>query len=309
MWGGTEEDAAIHAIHAALDSGINLLDTAPIYGFGRSEEIVGKAIKDRRDQVVLATKCGLIWHMQKGLHYFNSDENHPDPNAHDYSVYKCLAPDAVQYEVEQSLQRLGTDRIDLYQTHWQEDSTLISDTMAVLLKLKDQGKIRAIGVSNATTDQMSEYRTCAEIDSDQERFSMLDSAAEQTNLPYCAEANIAFLAYCPIAQGLLTGKMGPDRMFNEGDQRATNQRYSVENRAKVADLLVKFQPIANTHDISITQLVIAWTVQQPGCTHALVGARTPAQAIENARAGDIQLSAEELEAVNSALASYRQSSD
>ena len=138
---------------------------------------------------------------------------------------------------------------------------------------------------------------------------MLDSAAEQTNLPYCAEANIAFLAYCPIAQGLLTGKMGPDRMFNEGDQRATNQRYSVENRAKVADLLVKFQPIANTHDISITQLVIAWTVQQPGCTHALVGARTPAQAIENARAGDIQLSAEELEAVNSALASYRQSSD
>jgi len=300
MWGGTEEKAAIDAIHAAIDAGIDLIDTAPIYGFGRSEEIVGKAIADRRDKVVLATKCGLIWHEERGDFFFNSDEKHPKDNG-SIKVYRCVAPDMIRYEVEQSLTRLKVDCIDLYQTHWQETTTPIADTMAELLKLKDEGKIRAIGCSNATPDQMDEYRAAGQLDSDQERYSMLDRKHEGKDLPYCADNNIAFLAYCPIGQGLLTGKMGPDRVFEDGDQRKENKRFSVENREKVAAMLAEFQPIADGRGIGMTQLTIAWTIAQRGCSHALVGARTPEQAQENAAAGDITLSDEELAAMRAAI--------
>lgn len=293
MWGGTEEKAAIDAIHAAIDAGIDLIDTAPIYGFGRSEEIVGEAIADRRDKVVLATKCGLIWHEEQGDFCFNSDDKHPKDEG-TIKVYRCLAPDVIRYEVEQSLTRLKVDCIDLYQTHWQESTTPIADTMAELLKLKDEGKIRAIGCSNATPDQMDEYRAAGQLDSDQERYSMLDRKHEAEDLPYCADNNIAFLAYCPIGQGLLTGKMGPDRVFEDGDQRKGNKRFSVENREKVSAMLAEFQPIADGRGISMTQLTIAWTITQRGCSHALVGARTPEQAQENAAAGDVVLNDDEL---------------
>lgn len=293
MWGGSDECEAINAIQAAIDKGINLIDTAPAYGFGLSEEIVGKAIHDRRDKVVLATKCGLSWRTQKGEFFFASDEKHPTAEG-SIKVYKYLAPSEIRYEVEQSLRRLRTDYIDLFQTHWQDSTTPIEDTMATLMALKAEGKIRAIGCSNATPQQMDAYRSAGQLDVDQELYSMLDLQHEKDNLAYAAKHGLAFLAYSSLGQGLLTGKLGPDRAFNEGDQRRDNPRFSVENRRRVKDMLDKFVPIANAHDVSVGQLVLAWTVTRPGCTHALVGARTPEQAGENAAAGSVKLAVEEL---------------
>jgi aryl-alcohol dehydrogenase-like predicted oxidoreductase len=155
MWGGAEEAESVRAIHAAIDAGVNLIDTAPVYGFGVSEEVVGKAIRDRRDKVVLATKCGLVWHEEKGEFFFASDEKHPTDDGR-IKVYRRLAPDTIRREVEWSLKRLGTDRIDLLQTHWQDSTTPIAATMHTLMELKKEGKIRAIGCSNATPEQMDE---------------------------------------------------------------------------------------------------------------------------------------------------------
>ena len=301
MWGGTDKEAAIRAIQAGIDEGIDLVDTAPIYGFGVSEEIVGEAIRGRRDKVVLATKCGLVWHEEAGDHFFNSDEKHPRGDAAERKVYRHLGKDSIIHEVEQSLRRLGVEAIDLYQTHWQDSTTPIAETMETLLALKEQGKIRAIGVSNAAPEQIDEYRVLGPIDSDQEKYSMLDRGHEQDLLPYCADNGVAYLAYSPLALGLLTGKIGPDRVFNEGDQRLNNPRFSAENRQRITDMLAGFQPVADAHGISLAQLVIAWTVHQRGCSHALVGARNPQQAQENARAGDVALSEEELTAMQACV--------
>ena len=304
MWGGSGESDAIRAIHAALDAGVTLIDTAPMYGFGLSEEIVGKAIKDRRDKVVVATKCGLVWHVEKGDFFFASDDKHPTREGK-AKVYRYLGPESIRYEIEKSLTRLDVDCIDLLQTHWQESTTPIDETMATLVQLRDEGKIRAIGCSNATVSQMEQYRAAGQLDVDQEQFSMLDRKHETENLPYCAEHGLAFLAYSPIAQGLLTGKIGPDRVFPEGDQRRHNGRFSEENRRNVLAMLEKFGPIAADHGISLAQLAIAWTVSQPGCTHALVGARTPEQAVENAKAGAVDLSNAELERMREIIISHK----
>jgi aryl-alcohol dehydrogenase-like predicted oxidoreductase len=300
MWGGADEAESIRAIHAAIDAGMNLIDTAAVYGFGLSEEVVGKAIRDRRDKVVLATKCGLIWHEERGKFFFASDEKHPTDEGQ-IKVYRCLAPDSIRREVEWSLRRLGTDYIDLLQTHWQDSTTPISDTMHALMELKKEGKIRAIGCSNATSEQMGEYRAAGQLAVDQELFSMLDRKHERENLPYCAEHEIAFFAYSPLAQGLLTGKIGPERTFQDGDQRRGKPRFSSENRLKIQRLVDSFRPIAERHGVSLAQLAIAWTVSQKGCTHALVGARTARQAAENAKAGAVEMTAGELEAMGKAI--------
>ena len=304
MWGGTEKNDAVKAIQAGLDAGINLVDTAPMYGFGVSEEIVGQAIAGRRDKVVLATKCGLVSTATGGDFFFNSGEESIGVGNQTRAVYRFLGPDMIRWEVEESLRRLKTDVIDLYQTHWQESKTPIADTMAALEKLREQGKIRAIGVSNATPEQMDEYRRVGVVDVDQEKYSMLDRGREQTNLAYCKNHKIAFLAYSPLELGLLTGKVGPDRTFDATDQRSRNPRFSVENRQKVATMLAAMKPVADVHQASPAQVVIAWTLEQPGCSHTLVGARNPAQALENAKAGDLKLTAAELKQVTAALKRY-----
>ena len=303
MWGGTNEAEAVRAIHAALDAGINLIDTAPAYGFGLAEEIVGRALRGRRHQAVLATKCGLVWHTTQGVHFFDSDESQPGERG-SIHVYRCLAPRVIRYEIEASLKRLQTDVIDLYQTHWQDTTTPIAESMAELMKLKQEGKIRAIGCSNATPAEMDAYRAAGSLDLDQELYSMLDRTQESANLPYCDRQGVAFLAYSPLAQGLLTGAIGPDRIFAEGDQRRGKPRFSVENRAKVAALLEVFRPIAVAHGVSLGQLALAWTSSQPGCTHVLAGARDAAQAAENAAAGRIALTAAECQTMRQAIVAH-----
>lgn len=295
MWGGTDEAAAIQAIHASIEAGVNLIDTAPAYGLGLSEEVVGKAIVDRRDKVVLATKCGLVWHGAGGNHFFDQAGR---------PVHRYLGAESIRYELEQSLKRLNTDYIDLYQTHWQDPTTPIAETMQTLLDLKQEGKIRAIGVSNISPEELAAYQEVGQLDSAQERYSMLDRDIETTLLPYCREHNISMLSYSSLSLGLLTGKIGPDREFSGDDQRIENPRFSVENRRKIAAMLAQFKPIAQARELTLAQLVIAWTIAQPGITFALCGARNARQAVENARAGRITLTADELGTIDRHIQCY-----
>jgi methylglyoxal reductase len=299
IWGAdTDDNESVATVRAALDAGVNLIDTAPAYGFGRSEIVVGKAIRGRRDKVVLATKCGLWWDDQRGSFFTEFDGK---------SLYRSLRPDTIRIEVENSLRRIGTDYIDLYQTHWPSaapDKTPIADTMECLMKLKDQGKIRAIGVSNVSLDELRENCRCGGVASDQFRYSMLSRDPEKDILPYCRKHDIATLTYMSLEQGLLTGKVGMDREFKPGDFRtneAWNPWYKRENRKRVLDLLAGFKALAEKYGCTTAQLVIAWTVTQPGVTHVLVGARRVTQAQENARGGDIKIEAGDLQGMRKAV--------
>lgn len=289
MWGGTDEKASIDAIHASLDQGVSLIDTAPAYGLGVSEEIVGKAIKGRRDKVVLATKCGLVWHTNKGNHFF--DENGKP-------VHRYLGADAIQHEVEQSLKRLQTDYLDLYITHWQDPTTPIAETMEALLALKKAGKIRAIGISNANQAELEQYQQTGVVDAVQEKYNLIERQLEQTLLPSTIKTNVACLSYSSLAMGLLSGKITPERVFTGDDQRITDPMFTIENRRWVQKFCQSIEPIARQKNISVAQLVIAATLQQPGITYALCGARNAAQAIENAAAGSVVLSQEEVKFID-----------
>ncbi|NQU43074.1 aldo/keto reductase [bacterium] len=303
MWGGSDEKASIQAIHAALDNGINCIDTAAIYGFGLSEEVVGKAVRDRRDQVVLATKCGMVADMSVGEERFRSNAHGPDPLGL-LSIRVYLHPDSIRQEVELSLKRLQTDCIDLYQTHWQAPGTPLEEVMGTLMALKDEGKIRAIGVSNASSSQVEKYRSVGPLDSDQEKYSMIDRGIEEDQLPYCEKHNVAVLAYSPLGQGLLTGKVTLAREFDEGDLRRSSKRFSKENRGRVLQMLEKFKPVAENHGVSLAQLAVAWTAHQPGLTHVICGIRTIQQAEENAAAGDVILGKDELKTIDDAIDEY-----
>jgi methylglyoxal reductase len=296
MWGGTKKNDPEGAIRAAVDHGINLIDTAPMYGYGRSEELVGDALKGLRDKVVLATKCGMVWYKKEGDKFFDANDTGRAENEEDkkYEVYINLRPAMIRYEVEESLRRLKTDRIDLYQTHWQDSTTKTEDVMAELMKLKQEGKIRAIGCSNATTDQMKLYQAAGQLDADQEQYSMLQRQHEADNLPFCRENNIAFLAYSPMALGILSGKIGPNHEFGQGDVRRSNAWYQREARPKVDALLDVIRSVAEDKGVTTAQTVIAWTLEQPGCSHALVGARDPDQAIANAKAGEVEFKEDEI---------------
>jgi aryl-alcohol dehydrogenase-like predicted oxidoreductase len=293
MWGGADEAEAIRAIHVAIDMGVNLIDTAAIYGFGASEELVGKAIADRRQRVVIATKCGLVWDGRGGEHFFDSEGKR---------IHRYLAAESIRLELEDSLRRLRVDTIDLYPTHRQDPSTPIAETMETLLALQREGKVRAIGVSNASAAQMEQYRALGPLDTDQESYSMLSRAIEADQLPYCRAHGIAMLAYSPMARGLLTGKVGPERVFAPGDHRAEHPLFTTESRVRVATLLARCLPVARRHDATPGQLAIAWALAQPGITHALVGARDAVQTAENVAAADIALTADDLRAIDAALA-------
>lgn len=295
IWGRDPDDQeSIRTLQAALDLGVNLIDTAPAYGWGRSERVVGQALKGRRDKALIATKCGLWWDDQRGS-FFTEFDGKP--------LYRSLRPDTIQIEIENSLQRLGTDCIDLYQTHWPSvppDHTPIADTVACLLKLKDQGKIRALGVCNVSLDELKENLAHGPIASDQFRYSMLFRDPEKDILPFCAEHNVATLTYMSLEQGLLTGKVGMDRVFSAGEFRtntAWNPWYLPVNRQQVLDLLARWKPLTEKYHCTLAQLTIAWTAAQPGVTHVLCGTRNLAQLNDNAKAGDLVLEPADLERI------------
>jgi methylglyoxal reductase len=294
MWGGADEADSVAAIRASIDEGVSLIDTAPAYGQGLAEEIVGRAIRGRRDELVLATKCGLVWHTQRGNHFFDYDSG---------PVHRYLGKESIVHEVEQSLKRLGTDHLDLYITHWQDPTTPIEDTMEALVTLRDQGKIVSIGASNLSATELRAYVATGELDAIQEEYSMVERGIETTLLPIAAANGIATLSYSSLALGLLGGTMGPERTFSGDDQRKDNPRFSLANRAKVARLMEAIAPVAAAHGATRAQVVIAWTLAQPGITLALCGARTAAQARENAGAGRIRLSVDDVSTISAAVTS------
>ncbi|MCW3108379.1 MAG: aldo/keto reductase [Segetibacter sp.] len=298
MWGGTERNDAIKAIRSAHDLGVTSIDTAPIYGQGNSEEIVGEAIKDLpRNKVQILTKYGMRWDLAKG----NFDFKSADTKGKQIDIYRYAGKESVIKECEDSLRRLGTDYIDLYQIHWPDLTTPIEETMEAVAQLIKQGKVRHAGVCNYNVAQLTEAREYINIVSNQVPYSMVKKDIEEDVVPYCLEHNVSILAYSPLERGLLTGKMEPGHIFQEGDHRAKLYFFTDENIKRTNAFLNKIKPLADKKGVALAELVLRWTIEQPGITIALAGARNEKQSIENAAAINVNLSADEIAFIDQEL--------
>ncbi len=298
MWGGAEETEAIEAIKTAYESGITTIDTAPVYGFGRSEELVGRAMKDiPRDKYEILTKFGMNWDTEDGEYFFDTVDNNGRP----FKMYKWASSKKIVQECEASLRRLRTDYIDLYQIHWPDATTPMSETFEAVRKLVEQGKVRAAGVCNYNQHQVSEALETISLVSNQVPYSMINRDIEKTVILQALEKGLSIIAYSPLQRGLLTGKIKPGHKFKEGDTREGNRFYTAENIAKANELLDKLKPIAEKHKATVSQVVINWTLHQPAIGCVLVGARNAQQVKDNVGAMAFQLSKEEMDHI-SALA-------
>lgn len=287
-WGANDDTQSIDAICAALDNGINMIDTAPSYYFGHSEEVVGRAIKGRREKVVLATKCGLVVDGTEGSVWYEQEG---------HQVRSCLIPSSLRREVECSLKRLGTDYIDLYQVHFPEQpplTTPITDSMAELMRMKAEGKIRAIGISNMTAKQIGEWSACGDLATCQNKYSILDRVLEDEVQEHCVANNVGILAYSPLEQGLLTGKIREDTPISATSFRNAIPWYKPELKKRVIAMVDGWHDLTEKYNCTTAQLVIAWTVAQRGMTAVLCGARKVKNAIENAAALKVQLEAADI---------------
>jgi len=295
-WGGTDDTQATDAIQAAIDAGAGAIDTAPVYGFGHSEQIVGRAIAGRRGDVLVLTKAGLRWDCDDGAHFFTTTDGR--------QVYRNLRPESLRLECDRSLARLGVDCIDLFQCHWPDPTTPIADSMGALLDLRAAGKIRHIGVSNFTPAMMDQAQAAlgeTPLVSNQPRYSLLARDIEEDVVPWCMAQDVGLLIYRPIEQGLLTGRMTADRHFPDGDKRAGLPLFCQANRAAVNQALAGLADLASQLDATLAQLAIAWTLHQPGITAALVGARTPEQVRENLAAGSLALTQSQSDRIGDAF--------
>ena len=297
MWGGSDRKESIRAIHACLDHGITSIDTAPIYGFGHSEKLLGEAIKGKRDKYEILTKSGMRWEGTEGEFFFTTNDN--DGLSRD--VYKYSGRDSIIRECEESLSRLGTDYIDLYQIHWPDNTTPVEETMEALQTLLQQGKIRAIGVSNYSQEQMERANSVVDLSSNQVPYSMVRREIEEEIVPWCVENDCGILAYSPLQRGLLTGKITPETSFAPGDSRPDMPHFKINNLIKTNQFLDSIKPLAEEKGASLSQLVIQWTLQQPGITVALVGARNEKQVEQNAESAQVVLTDEEINLINDEL--------
>ncbi|MGB6153411.1 MAG: aldo/keto reductase [Pricia sp.] len=298
MWGGSDTNQAIKAIRDAYEHGVTSIDTAPIYGMGASEKIVGEAIKDiQRDNVQLLTKFGMRWDLDKGTFYFKSKDN----DGKEVDIYKYAGKESIKKEVENSLKRLGTDYIDLYQIHWPDVTTPIQESFEAVAELIQEGKVLHAGVCNYNVEQMKEAQKYVDVVSNQVPFSMVNRDIEKEVLPYCQKNGMAILAYSPMERGLLTGKMKPGQEFDKGDHRADNPYFTDESISKTNSFLEKIRPLAQEKNVSLAQLVLKWTIERPGITIALAGARNSEQSVQNAAAADLGLSSTEMDFINGEL--------
>lgn len=298
MWGNTNREQAIAAIRKSYELGVTSIDTAPIYGQGESEEIVGEAIKTlSRDKVQILTKFGMRWDLAKGAFAFKSKDNQGKP----INIYKYAGKESIIKECEDSLKRMGTDYIDLYQMHWPDELTPISETFEAVEQLIKDGKVRYAGVCNYRPELMKLVEKTLPIVSAQLPYSMVNKQIEADTLPYCIEAGKSILAYSPLERGLLTGKIDSDYRFADGDHRADHPSFTPSSIERTNLMLEKLHPIAYAKGLSLSQLVLRWTVQRPGITIALAGARDVAQATQNAKAGEFTLTDEEMAAINKIL--------
>lgn len=294
-WGDNDDMESIKTIHAALDLGINFVDTAPVYGMGHSEEVVGKAIADRRNKVILSTKCGLMFDRTEGSYYFSRDGK---------DVYKNLSKGAIIDSVEQSLRRLNTDYIDILYTHWQAVEPFlvpVEETMEALMTLKKQGKIRAIGGSNMSPWHIEEYIKYGELDIIQEKYSLIDKRVEKEILPCSTQHGVTFQAYSPLEQGLLTGKIRKDFVPEQGSSREGKKWYRPENLPKIVDGVDSWKNLCDKYNCTYGNLAIAWVAAQNPLVNVLCGARKVEQITDNAKAGDIILAPEDVEQMRQSI--------
>lgn len=259
MWGGTEEKEAIAAIHKAFEMGVTLVDTAPVYGFGRSEEIVGKALKTypQKGEIVIATKVGLAWH--------------------DSNVWRDSSPQRIAQEIEDSLRRLHVDVIDLYQVHWPDEAVPFEETGAALHKLLDAGKIRTIGVSNYTVAQMDAFRKGAPLHANQSLFNLFERETEKDILPYGKKHGLAQLGYSSLCRGLLSEKMRKGIAFRGDDLRKTDPKFQEPHFSEYLRAVERLKEwVMQKHRRTILALAVRWTLDM-GVDVALWGARKPEQ--------------------------------
>lgn len=277
-WGENDDKLSVRTIDEAIDCGITWFDTAPVYNLGHSEEVVGKALKGKRHNVLISTKCGLEWDYETPVfHKVMEGRN----------VYRDLSAKGIRKNLEDSLRRLQTDYIDIYYTHWQTpDFALypLEETVGVLTELKKEGKIRAIGASNVTEDIIKGYCSLGQLDVIQEKYSILDSHISSELAQVCEENKVSIQAYSPLEQGLLTGKVKADVKLAKGDVRNRNRFFSPENLPKVMRLLEYWKPLCLKYNCTMSNLVIACTAKTIDGLHVLCGARKPEQIRDNSGA-------------------------
>jgi aryl-alcohol dehydrogenase-like predicted oxidoreductase len=299
-WGGTDRGEAVKAIKAAYAEGVTSIDTAPAYGQGLSEEIIAEALQDiPRDKVQILTKFGLRWDIKQGVLFFKSTSN----EGSDFEMYKFASKESIIKECEDSLRRLKTDYIDLYQIHWHDVTTPIHETMEAVLRLKEQGKIREAGVCNYTPEWMKEAEQTIGLASNQVSYSMVMRDIEKDIVPYCIKNKKSIIAYSPLQRGLLTGKLKPGHIFSEGDHRQDLSHFTNENIRLTNAMLDTLKPLAASKNATLAQLVLRWTIDQPGITIALAGARNVEQAVQNAKAVNVKLSQQEISFINQQIES------
>ena len=284
MWGGADDERSVTTIRTALERGINLIDTAPVYGFGHSEEVVGKALEGVRDQAVIATKVALDW-----------SDGGPRRNS---------TPARIRQEIEDSLRRLRTDRIDLYQVHWPDPLVPIEETAAELEKLRQEGKILAIGVSNYSTDQMDAFRKAAPFASVQPPYNLFERAIEADELPYARDNGLAVLGYGALCRGLLSGRMNSSTTFDGDDLRKSDPKFKAPRFAQYLAAVEALKNLARKrHGKSVLALAIRWVLDQ-GPTIALWGARRPDQLDGIDEAFGWTLSPQDLQDIDRLLAEH-----
>ncbi len=294
-WGSQDDEESIAAINRALDLGINWIDTAAVYGLGRSEEVVARALQGRSEKPYIFTKCSLVW-----------DEN--------CQVSNSLKADSIRKECEDSLRRLQTDVIDLYQIHWPNPDPDIEEGWSTLVELQKEGKVRWIGVSNFNVEQLKRAEAIAPVSSLQPPYHLLKPEVEEEILPYCLERGIGVINYSPMASGLLTGKMTRERIENlpEDDWRKHNENFTEPDLSRNLELAALLQEIGERHNKPAGVVAIAWTLRNPAVTGAIVGARRPDQVDGIVDAAEFRLTEEEIatiEAFQSRSASIPQDAE
>jgi aryl-alcohol dehydrogenase-like predicted oxidoreductase len=286
-WGPQDDEEAVGAIRRAVELGMNWIDTAAAYGLGHSEELVAGALEDvpESDRPYVFTKCSLVWDEKRDVH-------------------NNLKKDSVKRECEGSLRRLQTDVIDLYQIHWPRPKEDIEEGWSALAELKEEGKVRHIGVSNFDVSQMERAQGIAPVETLQPPYNMLNRGIEEEILPYCSEHDIGVIVYSPMRSGLLTGKMSRERVANlpPDDWRSRNPDFQEPRLSRNLELVGLLEEIGGEHGRSPAEVAIAWTLRHPAVTAAIVGGRRPDQVDGIVGAAEFRLDEDELERIETFLA-------
>ncbi|MFN0159359.1 MAG: aldo/keto reductase [Bacteroidota bacterium] len=282
-WGATDDNESIMAIHKALDLGINWIDTAAVYGLGHSEEVVGKALQGRRDKVFVATKCSQVWDTQGRVKTFAGAQS-------------------IRNEMEESLARLKTDYVDLYQIHWPDHSTPVEESWQEMVRLKQEGKARHIGVCNFGVDLLERCETIAPVQSLQPIYNLLERDIEREILPYCKAQGIGIVAYSPMQSGLLTGSFDMKKLAADDWRVVHSEKFREPKYSRGLKLVEFLRPFASKYGRTVGQLAVAWVLTNNAITSSIVGARNADQVLQNIGSTGWQIEPRDMVAVEEFLA-------